>query len=170
MIRLAHCFLALTIVASLGDAFGQAFPSKPVRIIVGVGPGSVSDVRSRWLAPRLAAAIGQPVMVENKVGAGGSIAAEYVAKSPPDGHTLLFATMGTLVIPEVYPSAGFDPVADFAPVVRMSRGYQVLTVNPKLPVKSVADLVNLAREKPGQLNYASTGVGGPPWMSAEPFR
>jgi tripartite-type tricarboxylate transporter receptor subunit TctC len=169
--RIARWLAALLLLALAAPAtVAQSFPSKPVHIIVGVGPGSVSDVRSRWLADRLSPLLGQPVVVENRVGAGGSVAAEYVAKSPADGHILLFATIGTLVIPEVYPNAAFDPVRDFAPVARLSKGYAVLTVNPQLPVRSVADLLKLAREKPGQLNYASTGIGAPPWMAAELFK
>jgi tripartite-type tricarboxylate transporter receptor subunit TctC len=168
--RIAPWFIAPLLALASMAAHAQDFPSKPVKIIVGVGAGSVADVRARWIAQRLSPLLGQPVIVENKVGASGSIAAEFVARSAPDGHTLLFATTATVVVPEVYPAAAFDPIRDFAPITRLSQGYQVLTVSPTLPVKSVADLVTLARAKPGQLNYGSTGIGGPPWLSAEVFR
>ena len=167
MHRIVVAFLAALM---MGSAFAQPYPAKPIRIMVGQGAGSVGDVRARWVAQRLAPLLGQPVIVENKLGAGGNVAAEYVAKSAPDGYTLLLAHMGTLVGPDVYPNVGFDPLSDFTPISRISKGYGVLTVNPQVPARTVQDLVQLARAQPGKLNYGSTGIGAPPWMMAELFR
>ena len=155
---------------SCGAALADAYPSKPVRIVVGQGAGSVGDVRARWIAARLAAELGQPFVVENRVGAGGTIAAAHVARSPADGHTLLLTHLGILVGPETYPDTSYDPLADFAAISRISKGYGVLTVHPAVPAKTVAELVKLAKDNPGKLNYASTGVGAPPWMMAELFK
>jgi tripartite-type tricarboxylate transporter receptor subunit TctC len=172
MIRSLACLLVASFLAALhGPARAtEPFPSKPVRIVVGVGPGSVGDVRARWLGQRLSTALGQPVIVENRVGAHGSIAADSVAKSAPDGYTLLFITMGTLVLPEVLATSDLDPIRDFVGIGRISKGYAVLTVHPQLPAQTVSELVRMARENPGKLNYGSTGVGAPPWMAAELFR
>ena len=161
---------ATLVFATMGLAFAEAFPAKPIRIVVGGGTGSVSDVRTRWVAQRLGPVLGQPVVVENKPGAGGNIAAEQVAKSAPDGYTLFLAHMGVLVAPQVYGNVGFDPLADFAPISRISKGYGILTANAELPVHSVGELIALARERPGKLNYGSTGIGTPPWMAGELFR
>src|SRR5438045_6779909 len=119
-----------------GAAFAQAYPTKPLRIIVGAGAGSVSDVRSRWVAQHLAPILGQPVIVENRAGGSGIIAMTSVAASPPDGYTLLLVHMGTLVAPEVNPSATFDPLSDFAPLSRIFKGYGVLNVHPGVPGKT----------------------------------
>jgi tripartite-type tricarboxylate transporter receptor subunit TctC len=161
-------FISLAMMSTLGSAFAETFPTKPVRIIVGAGVGSVSDVRTRWVAQRMGAVLGQPVVVENK--AGAIVAPEYVAKAAADGYTLLVVHMGTIVSPVVYPNAGFDPLADFTPISRISKGYGVLTVNPEVPARSVQELIALARAKPGKLNYGSTGIGGPPWMAGELFK
>jgi tripartite-type tricarboxylate transporter receptor subunit TctC len=170
MIRVLACIALLVSLSARDLALADAFPTKPIRLIVGGGAGSTGDVRSRWVAQRMATVLGQPVVVENRAGAGGLIASEMVAKSAADGYTLLLVTMATLVAPDIYPNAGFDPLLDFAPISRISKGYGVLTVHPSLPVNSVADLIRLARERPGKLNYGSTGIGAPPWMMAEQFK
>jgi len=127
-------------------------------------------VRSRWLAARLGASLGQPVIVENQPGGNGIIGTRHVARSAPDGYTLIVVHMGNAaVLPQITPEAGYDPLRDFAPISRISKGYAVLTVNPRVPVHSVADLIAVAKENPGKLNYGSTGIGGPPWMAAQLF-
>ncbi|HYC35037.1 MAG TPA: tripartite tricarboxylate transporter substrate binding protein [Usitatibacter sp.] len=161
---------ALLIAVFSTPVVADTYPGKPIRLIVGAGTGSVSDVRSRWIAIRLARELGQPVVVENRPGAGGSIAAEQAARSPADGHTLFLVHMGILVAPEIYKNLGFDPVMDFAPISRISRGYGVLTVHPGVPATTVQELIKVARENPGKLNYGSTGIGGPPWMMGELFK
>jgi len=174
MHRTVSLLLAALVTALLatmmGTAFAQPFPSKPVRIMVGGGAGSVSDVRTRWLAQRMGVVLGQPVIVENKPGAGGNLAADFVAKSAPDGYTLFLAHMGVLVAPEVYAGTSFDPLADFAPISRISHGYGILTTRADLPARSVDELIALAKREPGKLNYGSTGIGTPPWMAGELFK
>jgi len=147
-----------------------SWPVKPVRIVVAGGTGGVIDIRARWLAQRLAPELGQPVFVENRPGAGGNIGTNAVAHSAPDGYTLLFVHQGTMAInPHLYPHTGFDALADFAPITRVGVGPLLLTVPSELPVESVADLVRLAKSRPGQLNYGSPGIGTPPHLASELF-
>ena len=149
----------------------QTYPSKPIRLIVPSTPGSPPDVRARWLAEKLAPAIGQPIVVDNKAGAGGSIAMAVGAKSAPDGYTLVLTHQGTLAInPHLYARTGYDPIADFAPITRLLVSPLLLAIHPEMPVKSVADLIRVAREKPGQLTFGSGGTGTPPHMAGELFK
>ena len=149
----------------------QTYPSRPIRLIAPSAPGSPVDIRARWLADALAPALGQPVVVENRAGAGGNIGTEAAAKSIPDGYTLLLAHQGTFAInPHLYAKTGYDPITDFAPVTRLVLSPMVLAVNPSLPVNSVEDLIRLAREKPGQLTFGSAGNGTPPHMAGELFK
>jgi len=162
----------LVVLAALSSpTFAQSYPSKPVRLIAPSPPGSPVDIRARWIAEALTPAIGQPVVVENKAGAGGNIGTEAAAKSAADGYTLLLAHQGTFAInPHLYARAGYDPIADFAPVTRLVLSPLVLAVHPDMPVKSIADLIRLAKEKPGQLTFGSAGSGTPPHMAGELFR
>jgi tripartite-type tricarboxylate transporter receptor subunit TctC len=164
-------------ILSLASAIGFAaaapdpYPARPIKLIVSAGAGSVSDVRARWLAARLGPALGQPVVVENLVGGNQMIGTRHVARSAPDGYTLLLVHMGNVAInPHLYRDPGYDALDDFAPVARISSGYSLLTVNPAVPARTAAELIALAKEKPGKLNYGSTGIGNPPWMAAELFR
>ena len=169
-LRIASWYLVV-LGAVWSTTFAQGYPSKPVRLIAPTAPGSPPDIRARWLADALTPVLGQPVVVENKAGAGGNIGTEAVAKSAPDGYTLLLAHQGTFAInPHVYARTGYDPIADFAPVTRLVLSPMVLAVNPGLPVNSVADLIRLAREKPGHLTFGSAGNGTPPHMAAELFK
>ena len=154
--------MAAVLALAAGEARGQApaWPTKPIRIIVPYAPGGPFDEVARILSQRLHESWGQPVLVENRSGAGGSIAAEFVARSAPDGYTLLHGNAGPLTInPSLMRKVGYDPVRDFAPVSLLLTSAMVLVVHPSLPVRSVADLVRLARAHPGELNYASAGVG-----------
>lgn len=147
-----------------------AFPSKPVRIIVPFGTGAMVDLIPRDLATQLSAKWGQPVIVENKPGAASMIGAEYVARSPADGYTLLMATSSTLsVAPYLYKKLRFDPVKDLAPVTLVSTAPNILMVSRDLPAKSVAELVALAKSRPNELSYASAGVGGILHLQGERF-
>src|SRR5215831_831139 len=122
------------------STLAQNYPSKPVRLIAPTAPGSPPDIRARWLAEALTPALGQPVVVENKAGAGGNIGAEAAARSAPDGYTLLLAHQGIFAInPHVYARTGYDPIADFAPVTRLVVSPMLLAVHPDMPVNSVAD-------------------------------
>jgi tripartite-type tricarboxylate transporter receptor subunit TctC len=155
------------LVFSLG-AGAQAFPSKPIRLVVPDSPGGSPDQLARLLAQKLSETIGQQVVVDDRPGAAGVLAADLVAKSPPDGYTLLLTTTSVYaIIPSLRKDLQYDPVRDFVPISRIATASNVLVVNEALPVKSVADLVRLAKEKPGVLNYASAGVGSPAHLAGE---
>ena len=135
--------------------FAQAWPTKPIRIIVPYPPGGTSDILARAIGQKLTERWGQPVVVENKPGANGNVGADFVAKSPPDGYTMLLADIGALAIsPSVYPNLPFDPVKDFAPVTMVAYSPHILAVHPSVPAKNVKELVALAKAKPGKLNFA----------------
>jgi tripartite-type tricarboxylate transporter receptor subunit TctC len=143
------------------SALAQSWPTKPVRIIVPYPPGGTSDILARALAPGLEAAFGQPFIIENKPGATGNLGAEYVAKSPPDGYTLLLADIGSLAIsPSVFKALPFDPVKDFTPVVMVAYSPHILAVHPSVPAKNVKELVAYAKAHPGKLDFAVSGIGG----------
>jgi len=147
-----------------------AWPSKPLRLVAG-GVGSVTDIRARWLAERLAPALGQPVIVENNAGAGGNIGAEQVARSAPDGYTLLVIHQGTASInPHLYARTGYNPLGDFAPITRFGYGSLLLTVQSGAQTTSVAELIALAKARPGTLTYGSPGIGTPPHLASELFK
>ena len=141
-------------------AWCQQYPERPVKIIVPFTPGGFTDILARVVAQELTRKWGQTVVVENKLGAGGNIAGEFVAKSAPDGYTLFIASITTHGInPTLYRSIGFDAVKDFEPIILMVSTPNVLVVNASLPVTSVKDLVSMAKADPKRLSYASTGMG-----------
>lgn len=158
---LGRALAAIAVVLFSGLAFAQAWPQKTIRIIVPYPPGGTSDILARALGPGITAALGQPVVVENKPGATGNVGADLVAKSPPDGYTLLLADIGSLAIsPSVFPTLPFDPAKDFAPVVMVAYSPHLLAVHPSVPVKNAQELVALAKSKPNSLNFAVSGIGG----------
>ena len=157
--------------ALLPTAHSQQYPPGTIRIIAPGPPGSPRDIRARWVAEQLTSALSQPVIVDNRAGAGGNIGMEAAAKSAPDGRTLVIVDTGTLTMnPHLYDRTGYDALSDFVPVVRLVDAPLMLAVRADLPVRSVADLVRLAREKPGQLSYGSPGLGTPPHLAAELFK
>ena len=161
--------LLLCVGAQRADA--QEFPSGPIRIIAPSPPGSPRDIRARWVAERLAASLKQPVIVENKPGAGGNIGMEAAARSKPDGHTLVIVDVGTLAQnPHLYPRTGYDPLSDFVPITRLLDSMLMLSVHPDVPARSVPELIQLARGKPGALSYGSSGIGTPPHLAGELFK
>ena len=164
--------LFVALLASLASiAAAQGYPSKPLRIIVMYGPGSTIDIMARLIAPKLHEALGQPVIVENRAGAGGAIGMDMAAKAPPDGHTLTIGATGPLVTnPLLYPKTPFDPLRDFAYLSLIATGPAVIAVHPSIPAKNVKDLVALAKARPGQLNYGSPGVGTSPHLAGELFK
>jgi len=167
--RIVGLLLALACCAST-DALAQAYPAKPVRLVLPFPPGGGTDVVGRLLAQKLGQALGQQVIVDNRAGAGGRIGTDLVAKSPPDGYTLLLATssvMGTG--PALYKKLPFDMPKDFAPVSLVAYTAYVLVTHPSVPAKSVKELVALAKSKPGRLTYASSGAGGAAHLSGELF-
>jgi tripartite-type tricarboxylate transporter receptor subunit TctC len=145
----------------------DSYPSRPVRLIVGFTPGSASDIAARLFAK--GAPLSQQVVIENKPGAGSSIAAQYVARSPNDGYTLLLLALSTLTNEIVQPQLGMDVAKDFAPIARLASGPYVLVVSRDSPLNSVSDLVALAKAKPGQVLYGSVGAGSMPQLCAEMF-
>jgi len=146
----------------------QTFPSKPVRIVVGFAAGGPSDIVARLLAQQLTERLGRSVIVDNRAGATGTIGAELVAKSPPDGHTLYLASQTThAVAPYMYRNVGYDPVKDFATVTLAMQNPLLGVVHPSMQVRSVPELIALARARPGQLNFATGGQGSSPHMSVE---
>jgi tripartite-type tricarboxylate transporter receptor subunit TctC len=169
MQRLIACFIGLATAAPL--AFAQAWPAKPVRIVVPFAPGGTVDLLSRLIGERLAAALGQPFLIENRPGAGGNIGAEAVARAAPDGYTLLLSGSPTHAVnPTLYKKLPFDPIRDFTQIALIGASPNLLVVNPSTPIHSVQDLVKLAREKPGELGYSTAGPGTSGHLAAELIR
>jgi tripartite-type tricarboxylate transporter receptor subunit TctC len=167
--RRALALLALT-AAALTDAAtakAQAFPARPIRIVVPFGPGTGSDVLGRAIGERLAAALGQPVVIENREGAGGLIGAKAVLAAKPDGHTVLMVANPFVVSPSLYDTPPYDPLKDFVPLARVAVVPIVLVVGNEVPVRSVKELIALAKAAPGKLTYASSGKGTPSHLEIE---
>jgi tripartite-type tricarboxylate transporter receptor subunit TctC len=156
------CFLAT-------DAGAQAWPAKPVRFLVGFAAGGAADVTARMLAPRLSEALGQPIVIENRGGSGGLLATEAVAKSAPDGYTLLLMAAADAVQPAIRRKLPYDLERDFAPVTRVVNGPWFVVIHPSVPARTVAELVALARANPGKLSYASSGIGSSAHLANELF-
>ena len=168
---LALCTLGACFAAFAAGVSAQAYPTKPIRIVVPFPAGGTTDVLARAAAQKLAETLGQPAVVDNRPGAGGNIGAELVAKSAPDGYTLLMGTVGTHAInPGLYPKLPYDHVKDFAPVILVAGVPNVLVINPALPVNSVPELIAYAKANPGKLNFASSGNGTSIHLSAELFK
>ena len=152
-------------------AFAQSYPVKPIRLVLPYPPGGGTDVIARPLAQKLTEQLGQQVIVDNRGGAGGNIGMEFVAKSPADGYTLLFAlTAQYAVNPSLYPKLPYDPVRDYAPISLLANAPYLLVVHPALPAKSVAELVALVKARPGQLSYSSSGNGSGAHLAGEMLR
>ncbi len=166
MDELRVCIVALCSVVCT-FAYAQGYPVRPVRIIVPFSAGSGSDVFARTLGPKFTEAWGQQIVVENREGAGGMIGAEAVAKATPDGYTLLLAATPWAVSPSLYAKPPYDPLRDFAPVGRIGFVPSVLVVHPSMPVNDITHLIKLARAKPGQLDYSSSGKGAPSHLFVE---
>ena len=146
----------------------QTYPVRPSRMVVGFSPGGPADVMARLIGQRMAVTLGQPVVVENRAGAGGTIAARFVAESEPDGYTLLLGNTSTLIIsPLMYKNVGYDALKVFAPIARLGTTSDILVTNPKFPAKSLAELIAYAKANPGKLNYSTPGIGTPPHLIAE---
>jgi tripartite-type tricarboxylate transporter receptor subunit TctC len=155
--------------ASPGSA--QTYPSRPIRLIVPFPPGGSTDILARALAQKLSEGLAQPVVIDNRPGAGGSIGSEAVAKAAPDGYTLLMAQLGPLAVsPAIYKNLPYDPVKSFAPVSRMAIVPSVLVVNPQVPVASASELIAYARAHPGKLTYGSAGSGSTSHLTTEYFK
>ncbi|HYT46856.1 MAG TPA: tripartite tricarboxylate transporter substrate binding protein [Burkholderiales bacterium] len=158
-----------TLLAFSTAAQAQQYPVKPVRIVVPFAPGGGSDFIARFIAQRLGAGLGQQAIVENKPGAGGMLGIEAGVKSPPDGYTLTLIASSYTVNPSIY-KFSFDPVSDITPIIQLSQGPLLVVVRPSLPVKSTQELIALAKAKPGQINFASSGQGSVIHMATELFQ
>jgi tripartite-type tricarboxylate transporter receptor subunit TctC len=165
--------LAIGIVACLaaalhgGEARAQSYPAKPLRVVIGLAPGGATDIVARTVAPALSAELGQPVVIDNRPGAAGSIGAALVAKAPPDGYTLFIASSSFTVNAVLQQNNGFDPLRDFEPITNIASGPFLLVASPRLPVASMQELIAYAKAHPGKLNYASSGIGSTAHLSAE---
>ena len=164
---LSHLFAAIPVAMLFGvHAFAQSYPARPVRIAVPFAAGGAVDTVARTLGPKLTEAWKQPVIVDNRPGAGGNIAADFVAKAPGDGYTLLITTQGFAISPGLYKKLPFEAARDFAPVTQLTSSFVVLVASPQLP-PTLKELIALAQSRPGAINYGSTGIGAPPHLLGE---
>ena len=160
--------LAVVLASACAVVNAQAWPSKTVRIVVPFSPGGIADNSARTIADKLGAKLGQPVVVENRPGAAGNIGAELVAKSLPDGYTLLLGYDGTIVVnPHIYARPGFDPLRDFAPITKLGDAGVIVVAHPSVPARDLRELIALAKAKPGSFSYGSAGTGSSAHLACE---
>ncbi len=160
--------LAVVLASACAVVNAQAWPSKTVRIVVPFSPGGIADNSARTIADKLGARLGQPVVVENRPGAAGNIGAELVAKSQPDGYTLLLGYDGTIVVnPHIYAKTGFDVLKDFAPITKLGDAGVIVVAHPSVPAKDLRELIALAKAKPGSFSYGSAGTGSSAHLACE---
>jgi len=166
---MAFTFTALATVT--GAVFAQTFPAKPVRIVVAFPPGGGVDIVARAVGPKLTEIWRQQVIVDNRAGASGMIGTEFAARAAPDGHTIFIGTLGNLAVnPHLFPKMAVDPLRDFVPVTLVVAVHFVMVAHPSLPARNVKELIALARARPGQINYSSSGAGGAPHLGGELFK
>jgi tripartite-type tricarboxylate transporter receptor subunit TctC len=154
-VALLSCFLGVTASAALA----QAYPNKPIKLIVPFAPGGFTDVVARILGQKLSVSLGQPFVIENKAGAGSTIGTDFVAKAAPDGYTLVMVSSTHVISPAIYPKLPYDPIKSFTPVGKLVDSAYVLLVNPKVPANNVAEFIALAKGSPDKIHYASSGNG-----------
>ena len=168
-----RCAALICLGAALGSGASlaaEAYPSKPVRIVVGFTPGGFVDFTARLVAHSLGTALGQQMVIDNRPGAGGSIGAEFTARSAPDGYTITIGSVGTHAANQsLYPKLAYHVLRDFVPVARLANGPSIVAVHPSLPARSVKELIQLAKARPGQINYASAGAGTSTHLAAVLF-
>ncbi len=170
MLRAVECCATIVLCAAANAAWAQpaGYPARPVRWVVPFPPGGSADLMARMISPELGKALGQQVVIENRPGASAIVGAEYVAKAAPDGHTLLQCNVGQFAInPSLYPKLPYQPQRDFAPVTVIASVDNVMVVTPSLPVSSVRELIDLARRRPGELNFTSSGAGSLTHLTGE---
>ena len=170
MKRIAR-LLGVVVFALSTSAFAQTWPAKPIKWIVPFAPGGTTDILARTIGEKLTVALGQPVIIENKPGAGGGVGAEFTAKAPPDGYTIMGGTISTHAInASLYKSLPYDPVKDFVPITLIARVPNMLVVNPDIPAKNVTELITLLKANPGKYSFASSGNGTSQHLSGELFK
>jgi len=163
--------LALLMLASAGFALAQQYPAKPIRMIIGFPPGGGTDIIGRIIAQRMSEGLKQQILPDNRGGASGQIAAELTAKAPPDGYTVMMAHIAAMsILPSLYPKLPYDPVNDFASVSLVAISPNLVIVHPTLPVKSIKELIALAKARPGQIHYESSGLGTVQHLAGELFK
>lgn len=167
--RLARIMCALMCLTA-GLAYGQDYPTKPIRMVVPFPPGGTTDVIARIIATRLSEELGRPIVIDNKGGAGGTIGADAVAKAPADGYTILLFHIGMIYGVSLFKSLPYDVVRDFAPITLVGQATSVLVVNPGLPARNLREFIALAKASPGQLNYGSAGIGSSSHLAPELFQ
>ncbi|HEY7301864.1 MAG TPA: tripartite tricarboxylate transporter substrate binding protein [Xanthobacteraceae bacterium] len=163
-------FIGATGLCSAGPAFAQSYPSRPIHVVVPFAAGGAVDTLARIIGAKIQDSFGQPIIIENRAGAGGTTGADVVAKAPPDGYTILQNTNGQAIAPALYRSLPYNPMKDFAPVTQLVTTSTVLVANTKFPARSLKELIALAKAKPGQLNYGMTGVGNGLHLTMELFK
>ena len=168
--RLARSLCAAAALLAAVPSLAQSWPDKPIRLVVSFAPGGVHDTLARLLQPRLTEALGQPIVIENRAGAGGNIAAEAVAKSAPDGSTFLVASEAIATNEYLYRSMAYDPYKDLVPVAKLADYPMALIANPSLEANNVRELVALAKAKPGSISYGSAGIGASGHLAGELFK
>jgi tripartite-type tricarboxylate transporter receptor subunit TctC len=163
--------LAIAVAAApeAGAARAEEFPTRPIKLIVSFPAGGASDILGRAVGQRLAESFNQPVVIDNRGGAGGTLAADVAAKAPPDGYTLFMGAGAHALAPSIYAKLGYDFIRDFAPISLIAKSSYLVLLHPALPPSSVGELIALARARPGQLNFASPGTGAPPHLAGELF-
>ena len=168
--RLTSFVLAAIVTGSVVNAAAQNYPSRLIRIVVPFTPGGPQDVNARLIGQKLTEAWGQPVVIENRAAAGGIVATEYVSKASPDGYTLLMGNPTPLTIaPSLYDKLGYEPLRQFAPVILVTQTASVFVVHPGVPAKNIKELVTLAKARPGQLIYGTSGIGSTGHLTIELF-
>jgi len=169
--HIARVCIGLAAFVSFSASAVEAYPTRPVRLIVTLSSGGPTDILARYISQKLTPVLGKPIIVDNRIGAGGHIGSEIVAKSQADGHTLLMGTSGTMAISvSLFPKLPYDPIRDFSPIVLVAQASHVMAVHPSVPVRSVVEFIKLAEAKPHTLNYGSTGVGQANHLAVELFR
>lgn len=171
MLRKLHARLLTGLLGAIAaaGAAAQAYPTRPIRLVIPFSPGGATDVPGRLITQKLAESFGHQIIVDNRPGAGSAIGSEIVARAQPDGYTLLLTGTPFAAIPALYSKLAFDPIKDFAPVMQVALAPNVLVVHPSLPARSVKDLIALAQAQPGKINYASGGTGGAQHLFASLF-
>ena len=171
VVRAVALMFAMGCALAPTQAFAQAWPSKPIKWVVPFAPGGTTDILARTIGDKLSVALGQPVIIDNKPGAGGGLGAEFTAKSPPDGYTIMGGTISTHAInASLYSKLPYDPVKDFVPITLIARVPNMLVINPEVPAKNVPELIALLKANPGKYNFASSGNGTSQHLSGELFK
>jgi len=168
-LKLAAPIMATYLAGACAICHAQDWPNKPIRMLIGFPPGGPTDVVGRIVSEKVSGQINQRIIIDNRAGAAGNIAAEILAKAVPDGHTLLYSSNSIALSPGLYSKLGFDPLKDLAPITEIGSGCLIFVVHPSLPVKSVQEFIDYAKARPGQLNYASSGAGTSTHLAAVLF-